>query len=204
MPHYKHNLVHTAAYWPYWPSLACCRVFLLATCRRLHQLERAAPGALWQEVTGLVLSDPAQALRCGRWLAARKPYIRRLQLALRFPDASGAHACLLGTKLAGAALLEALSLQAVGSVEVGPWVCGLPRLQSLVVGSSEGRVALRAALAAATALVGLRAWGSKGVELEPDCLPPQLEQADLQQPPTTALRVLAGAGEAGTLIYVFG
>ena len=170
---------------------------MLTACRRLHQLEQAAPGALWQDVTGLVLSDPAQALRCGRWLAARKPYIRRLQLALRFPDASGAHACLLGTKLAGAALLEALSLQAVGSVEVGAWVCGLPRLQSLTVGSSEGRVALRAALASATALVFLRAWGSKGVELEPDCLPPELEQADLQQPPTTALRALAGAGEGG-------
>ncbi len=155
-------------------------------------MERAAPAVLWETVLGVVLTEPAQALRCGRWLAARRTHIRRLQLALRFPDPAGVHASALCAKLAGAPLLASLDLQTAGSVELNAWAGGLPRLQALVVGSSEGRVSLRGQLASATALRTLRAWGSKCVELDAECLPPQLEQVDLQQPPTTALRVLAG------------
>lgn len=100
-------------------------------------------------------------------------------------------------KLAGGPL-AALEWRGRGDLELGAWAAALPALERAVVAAEEGRAALRAPLAGATSLRYLRVSGSRGVEMDADCLPPALEEADIQQPPTTALRPLA-AGCAGTL-----
>lgn len=91
-------------------SLLCCRTHrrcracLFAACRRLRELGASAP-SVWEELRGVALAYPSQALRFARWLAGegRAAHVRRLHLALRYPVRNelvplfGLHGWLAGT-----------------------------------------------------------------------------------------------------------